>query len=163
MKYKSTSCKNEDTLFLSPVNSFGRLILVSFVAVSSRFWGPVFEVSTSKICAGDLGNSCFCDWDDDASALLVLGRGTILQFRFLLIWFWFLLLLKRIQVLANSSLWFCLGDTQHFFAHSIVISVLFNDTLCLSLSGGTLPKHPSMCVIMPLRVLVLQGVYSDVV
>ena len=36
-------------------------------------------------------------------------------------------------MLTNSLLWFCLGDTQHFFAHSIIVSVLFNDTLCLSL------------------------------
>ena len=36
-------------------------------------------------------------------------------------------------MLANGLLWFCLGDTQHFFACSIVVSVLFNDTLCLSL------------------------------
>ena len=65
--------------------------------------------------------------------VLVLGHRTILRFWFLLIWFWFLLLLKRIQVLASSLLWFCLGDTQHFFAHSNVVSVLFSDTLCLSL------------------------------
>ena len=36
-------------------------------------------------------------------------------------------------MLAISLLWFCLGDTQRFFAHSIIVSVLFNDTLCLSL------------------------------
>ena len=47
--------------------------------------------------------------------------------------FQFYLLLKRSQVLASGLLWFCLGDTKHFFACSIVISVLFNDTLCLSL------------------------------
>ena len=36
-------------------------------------------------------------------------------------------------MLASSLLWSCLGDTQHFFAHSIIILVLFNGTLCLSL------------------------------
>ena len=36
-------------------------------------------------------------------------------------------------MLTSSPLWFCLGDTQRFFAHSIIVSVLFNDTLCLSL------------------------------
>ena len=76
MKYKSTSCKNEDTLFRSPVNSFGRLILVSFAAILSSSWGPVFGVSTFKICAGDLGNSCFCDWDDDASAFTEDSSGS---------------------------------------------------------------------------------------
>ena len=34
---------------------------------------------------------------------------------------------------------------------------------CRDLSGGALHKHPSMCLIMPLGVSVLQGVYSDVV
>ena len=68
MKYKSTSCKNEDTSFRSLVNSFGRLILVSFAAMLSSSWGPVFGVLTFKICAWNLSNSCFCDWDDDASA-----------------------------------------------------------------------------------------------
>ena len=62
--------------FQSPVNSFGRLILVSFAAMSSSSWGPVFRVSTFKICAGDLGNSCFCDWDDDASASMVGSSGS---------------------------------------------------------------------------------------
>ena len=39
MKYKSTSCKNEDTSFWSPVNSFRRLILVSLAAILSSSWG----------------------------------------------------------------------------------------------------------------------------
>ena len=92
-------------------------------------WGPVFWVLTFKICAGDLGNSCFCDQDDDASASSVGSSGS---------GSWnnssvpvssdSVSVLKRIQVLTN-----CLGDTQHFFACSIVVSVLFNDTLCLSL------------------------------
>ena len=68
MKYRSTSCRNEDTLFQSPVDSFGRLILFFFAAISSSSWGLVFGVSTFNICAGDLGNSCFCNWNDDASA-----------------------------------------------------------------------------------------------
>ena len=76
MKYKSTSCQNEDTSFRSPVNSFGRLILVSFAAMSSSSRGPVFGVSTFKICAGDLGNSCFCDRDDNASASTVDSSGS---------------------------------------------------------------------------------------
>ena len=71
MKYKSTSCKNEDTIFQSPVNSFGRLILVSLAAMLSNSWGLVFGFSAFKICAGGLGNSCLCDRDDDASALTV--------------------------------------------------------------------------------------------
>ena len=74
--YKSTSCRNEDTLFLSPVNSFGRLILVSFAAMLSSSWGPVFGVSTFKICAGDLDNSCFCDWDNNASASMAGSSGS---------------------------------------------------------------------------------------
>ena len=69
MKYRSTSCKNEDTLLRSPMNSFGRLILVSFAAMLSSFWGPVFRVSTFKICAGDLGNS-------DASVSTVGSSGS---------------------------------------------------------------------------------------
>ena len=44
---------------------------VDFTAILSSYWGPVFGVSTFKICTGDLGNSCFCNQDDDASALMV--------------------------------------------------------------------------------------------
>ena len=33
-------------------------------------------VSTFKICAGDLGNSCFCDQDDDASASTAHSSGS---------------------------------------------------------------------------------------
>ena len=40
---------------------------------------------------------------------------------------------------------------------------MLSDILNRDLSGGALPKHPSVCLIMPLRVSVLQGVYSDVV
>ena len=76
MKYKSTFCRDEDTLFLSPVNSFGRLILVYFAAMLSSSWGLVFGVSTFKICTGDIGNSCFCGWDDDASASAAGSSGS---------------------------------------------------------------------------------------
>ena len=62
------------------MNSFGRFILVFFAAMLSSPWGLVFGVLTFKICGRDLGNSCFCDWDDDASSLTVgsscLGSGS---------------------------------------------------------------------------------------
>ena len=49
---------------------------VDFAAMLSSSWGPVFGVLTFRICAGDLGNSCFCDWDDDASASMVGSSGS---------------------------------------------------------------------------------------